>query len=150
MKECSALPLRPTSLIDVVPLSYVADSILRIAAGARRHRVYHISAGASRASEWSTVMAITEETFGLPRPIRCVTGKEWRAARSSLSQKEVTHLRRVQCFFPFINQNVTFDNTRLTQEIGAPAAEALSLRRYLPSLLRQVSLSSAVEQSLTD
>ena len=95
-------------------------------------------------------MEIVASSCNPPAPIPCLTGNKWNAARKLLNPREIAHLRRIQYFFPFINQNVTFDNTRLVEEFGGPDAETLSIRRYLPPLLAQVSLSEAIEQSKTD
>jgi hypothetical protein len=134
----------------VVPLSYVADFTLRIATERRRHQVYHLSAGASHAPLWSTIMEILADACNLPRPISCLTGNKWKAARHLLSQREIAHLRRMEYFFPFINQNVTFDNIRLLEEFGGPRIDTFSIGRYLPPLLARVSLSEAIDQSKTD
>jgi hypothetical protein len=57
---------------------------------------------------------------------------------------------RMEYFFPFINQNVTFDNIRLVEEFGGPEIDTFSIGRYLPPLLARVSLSEAIDQSKTD
>jgi len=150
MKECRALPLRGDARIDVVPLSYVADFTLRIATEGRCHQVYHLSAGPSHAPLWSTIMEIVADFCSPSRPISCLTGNKWKAARHLLSGREIAHLRRIQYFIPFINQNVTFDNIRLLEEFGGPKIDTFSIGRYLPPLLARVSLSEAIDQSKTD
>jgi len=150
MKECRALPLRGDARIDVVPLSYVADFTLRIATEGRRHQVYHLSAGASHATLWSTIMEIVADFCSPSRPISCLTGNKWKAARHLLSRREIAHIRRIQYFIPFINQNVTFDNIRLLEEFGGPKIDTFSIGRYLPPLLARVGLSEAIDQSKTD
>ena len=95
-------------------------------------------------------MEIVADRYSLPRPISCLTGTKWKAARHLLNGREIAHLRRMAYFFPFINQNVTFDNIRLLEEFGGPEIDTFSIGRYLPPLLARVGLSEAIHQSKTD
>lgn len=150
MKECRALPLNADARVDMVPLSFVGEFSLRIAASDIKHRCYHMSAGPEGATRWGDIMTVVAETFELGREISCVRGKAWEAIRPTLSRREIKYMRSVSSYFPFINQNVAFDNRRLVEAVGKPSAEALDFRRYLPGLLRKVSLEEAIEQSFYD
>lgn len=150
MKECSALPVNPDAMVDFIPLSLVGEVTLAMASAELDHRCYHISAGREGATRWGDVTELLASAYRLDRPIVCATGDAWQALRAGLTRHEVTMMRSVACYFPFINQNVTYDNARLRAQLGAIDPARLDVRRYLPPLLDQVSLDAAIVRSRYD
>lgn len=150
MKECSALPLNPQALVDFVPLSLVGEATLGLVGADLDYRCYHISAGPAGATRWSEMADVLAQAFDLPRPIACSVGEDWPDLRAGMTRHEVTMMRSVACYFPYINQNVTYDNARLAAQLGPLDPARLDVRTYLPDLLHQVSLDEAVERSAHD
>lgn len=149
MKECSALPLNPDAVVDLVPLSWVGSMATSIAAQSQQ-RCYHLTAGAAYATSWKTVMQIVADAFGLAHPTACLRGNHWRRTRPGMNRREVAFVRMVSPYFPFINQNVSYDNSRVIAEFGHPGSAVFDLQRYLPALLHRLSLDEAVIQSRFD
>jgi dTDP-4-dehydrorhamnose reductase len=146
MGECRAVPVRGGAQFDAVPRSYVVDYTLRIAFGARRHSVYHLTAGPALAPTWCGILAAARPQ-GPATALLDPQTPEWRRARAGLSRREIFYVRRLRHYLPFMNQNVTFDCARLHREFGPPPAAQMDVRRYLPPLLARVSLEQAVAQS---
>jgi hypothetical protein len=150
IKGTAAMPVNEAAQVDVVPLSFVTKAIVSIAQKTcRAHRIYHVTAGPDYSPTWSEFMDCLSATFRVPRTV-CATGADWQRIRWTLAPAHIAAVRRVQCWFPFINQNVTFDNTRLKREFGLPDRAQFDFRRYLPALLRRVSVQEAVAQSAVD
>lgn len=151
MKECRALPVNPDALVDLVPLSLVGEATLALAAADLAHDCYHISAGPEGATRWGEVTRLLGEAFGLDPPMICTQESEaWRGLRRGMTRHEVTMMRSVACYFPFINQNVTYDHRRLIAQCGPIDPARLAIAHYLPPLLKRVALEVAIARSRHD
>lgn len=151
MKECSALPLDSDALVDLVPLSVVGEATAALAGAELEFDCYHISAGREGATRWGEVTRLLGETFGLGRPIICtLEGEAWTSLRRQMTRHEVAMMRSVACYFPFINQNITYDNRRLIDQCGPIDPARLMIQHYLPRLLKLVELDAAIERSQHD
>ncbi len=148
MNEIRYLPLNYHSNIDAVPLSFVGECAIRlIEKPDRQHRCYHISAGRKAAVTWGDVVATMKEALGRDRELVCLNGNEWIIVRDELTRRERKLQRRVSSYFPFINQNVLFDNQRLYAECTNPSPSLEHFRSYLPRLLQMISLQEALLES---
>ncbi len=144
MKEIAYLPVSGEVSVDAVPLSFVGECAIRLIAKTdRRHRCYHISAGAKSAT-WREVTLMMKDVFG--KEIRCC-GRESQLARRLPRGREKTLVRALSMYLPFINQNVVFCNRRLYLELGDPLPRFRRFQAYLPELLRRISFEDALLQS---
>jgi hypothetical protein len=137
-------------MVDFIPLSLVGELTMRLVTAKLDHQCYHISAGRHGATRWGDVTDLLTRIYGLDQPIVCATGASWRNLRAGLTRREVLMMRSVACYFPFINQNVTYDNARLCTQLGELDAARFEISDYLPPLLHAVTLDEAVARSRYD
>jgi nucleoside-diphosphate-sugar epimerase len=121
------LPLRPHDRIDIVPANYVGKAVVTIhQKDAPAHGIYHLSSG--RGSE--TYVEITDaiaKAGGMRRPLfwpwlgrpfsRAVN---WTANRRG-ALGHAASLMKV--FWPYLDWNTVFDNSRVVAELGEPPAK---------------------------
>jgi thioester reductase-like protein len=120
------LPLRPHDRIDIVPANYVGKAVVTIhQKDAPTHGIYHLSSGRGSQTYAELTEAIAR-AGGMRRPIfwpwlggpfsRTVN---WAAKRGG-TLGHVASLLKV--FWPYLDWNTVFDNTRVVAELGeAPA-----------------------------
>jgi len=134
------LPLRPHDRIDIVPANYVGKAVVTIhQKDAPAHGIYHLSSG--RGSE--TYVEITDaiaKAGGMRRPLfwpwlgrpfsRAVN---WTANRRG-ALGHAASLMKV--FWPYLDWNTVFDNSRVVAELGEPPAKfstyAAGLLKFSP------------------
>ena len=137
MKELGVIPVNPNAHIDLVPVDYVADAIVRIAAKpALSHDTFHISAGDSANTFAELQEAVVSELpeFGTVQPL---------GPDTNITDRRMARLLRpIETYLPFINGNLRYDNTRLKQEIGC--ANPPSACSYVPHLIGLISLDEAL------
>lgn len=137
MKELGVIPVNPNAHIDLVPVDYVADAIVRIAAARTlSHNMFHISAGDSANTFAELQQAVVSELpeFGAVQPL---------GSDTKITDRRMARLLRpIQTYLPFINSNLRYDNTRLKQEIGC--ADPPSACSYVPTLIGSISLDEAL------
>jgi thioester reductase-like protein len=120
------LPFRPTDRIDIVPVDFVADSIVALHQKEKPdHEIYHLSAG--RGSQ--TFRELTDNLSAIqkkspPMYLPSLEGlfsgfaNTFAGRRNSIGQ--IASLLKV--FLPYLVWNTVFDNTRVVTELGrAPA-----------------------------
>ena len=120
------LPLRPDDKIDIVPANYVGKAIVTIhqkeqpACG-----IYHLSSGLSSQTYHEITDALAESEGGrrptfmpsLGRPFSSTV--DWLATRGGPLGHGASLLK---VFWPYLDWNTVFDNSRVVAEIGeAPA-----------------------------
>ena len=123
-----ALPFRPTDRVDIVPVDFVADSIVTLHQKAQpRYDTYHLSSGAGSQTfrQLTDALARARRKRGpayLPALERPFTGiVNFLAERRGTGIGSGASLMKV--FIPYLVWNTVFDNTRVVSETGrAPAA----------------------------
>jgi thioester reductase-like protein len=119
------LPLRPDDHVDIVPVDYVADSIITIHESRSEHEIYHLSSGTASETYRQLTDALAEAR-GRMKPLYW-PGLEgpFRSAVNWLSQRRdaVGHAAALlKVFLPYLVWNTVFDNRRVVEEMGrAPA-----------------------------
>ena len=120
------LPLRPHDRIDIVPANYVGKAIVTIhQKGGPAHGIYHLSSGTGSQTYLELTEAIAQ-AGGMRRPMfwpwlggpfsRTVN---WAAGRGGALGHSASLLK---VFWPYLDWNTVFDNSRVVQELGeAPA-----------------------------
>lgn len=117
------LPFRPTDQIDIVPVDFVAESIVALHQKEKpTHDLYHLSSGTGSQTYQELTSALADAQRrgrplfapGLEGPFRWTVDRlaDWRgtAVGSGASLLKV--------FFPYLVWNTVFDNTRVVTELG--------------------------------
>ncbi|HLG15327.1 MAG TPA: SDR family oxidoreductase [Blastocatellia bacterium] len=121
------LPFRPTDRLDIVPVDFVAESIVAIHEKDKPdHDIYHLASGAASQTfrELTDTLAEVRRKRGpiyLPKLERPFTSMVNRLAnRRGTPMGYAASLLKV--FIPYLVWNTVFDNTRIVTETGrAPA-----------------------------
>ena len=143
LNEFEAVPVDPDSRVDVVPVSFVADSMIRLLqVPRRRYGCYHISAGPAGALRCGHVGRFLDDFYGRTSPILPIPPAQW--SREKHRRYVATrHQRKVfaalKHYLPFLNMDVVYDNTRLGNELGGDALETPPIVDYLGGLLRLIT-----------
>jgi nucleoside-diphosphate-sugar epimerase len=138
MGEIGEVPVDPDACVDLVPVDYVADAIVRLAIRPTlEHRLYHVSAGrdARTFGELREAVIARHPELECIQPVgrsRCVSDR----ARARL-------LRPLNAYLPFINAGVRYANDRFVSESGAAAPSALT---YVPELVGLITLREALDE----
>lgn len=120
------LPLRSRDKIDIVPANYVSKAIVAIHQKSDpAHGIYHLSSGTAS----QTYQELTDslaEAGGWRRPAYWPwLGKTFSSAVNRLSKREGRAGRAaslLKVFWPYLDWNTVFDNSRVVAELGeAPA-----------------------------
>lgn len=149
MQQCSALPIDPEAFVDIVPLDFVGEYSMRVAGMERKHRSYHLTAGKDGAKTIRSMLKIVSKSFGEDQ-IELLQGEHWQRHLITMSRREKVMVRQISPYFPFINQSVIFDNTRVLEECGHQPADRFDLAHHLPDIIRSMSVSEALWQSRHD
>jgi len=126
LSRLSVLPLRPHDRIDIVPANYVGKAIVTIhQKGQPAHGIYHLSSGTGSQTYVELTDALAAAA-GSRRPSywpwlgRPFSGTVNMLANRSGSLGYGASLLKV--FWPYLDWNTVFDNSRVVAELGgAPA-----------------------------
>jgi thioester reductase-like protein len=121
------LPLRPRDKIDIVPADYVGKAIVTIHQNERAaHGIYHLSAGVGS----QTYRELTDtlvEAGRWRRPVYAPSfGRPFSATVNWLARRggAVGHgASLMKVFWPYLDWNTVFDNSRVVAELGEPPAK---------------------------
>jgi thioester reductase-like protein len=121
------LPLRPRDKIDIVPADYVGKAIVTIHQKERAaHGIYHLSAGVAS----QTYRELTDglaEAGKWRRPVYAPSfGRPFSATVNWLARRggTVGHgASLMKVFWPYLDWNTVFDNSRVVAELGGPPAK---------------------------
>ena len=131
------LPFRPTDRIDIVPVDFVADSIVALHQKEKpAHDTYHLSSGTGSQTfrELTDALAAARgkrKPFYLPGLERPFTGLVNALANRRGAVGYGAALLKV--FIPYLVWNTVFDNTRVVSELGRSPAP---FSRYSLPLLK--------------
>jgi thioester reductase-like protein len=121
------LPLRPHDKIDIVPANYVGKAIVAIHQKQQAaHGIYHLSAGVGS----QTYRELTDslaEAGGWRRPVYMPSfGKPFSATVNWLANRGGAvgyGASLMKVFWPYLDWNTVFDNTRVVAELGESPAK---------------------------
>ena len=120
------LPFQPTDRIDIVPVDFVADSIVALHQKEKPdHDIYHLSAGTGA----QTFRELTDNLAGIQKkrtPVYLPALQGPFAALVNTLGRGRNPVGRIatllKVFLPYLVWNTVFDNTRVVSELGrAPA-----------------------------
>ncbi len=131
------LPLRPHDKIDIVPANYVGQAIVTIhQKEAPAHGIYHLSSGTGSQTYLELTDAIAP-AGGMLKPMfwpslggPFSSTVNWVANRSGAAGYGASLLK---VFWPYLDWNTVFDNSRVLAELGEPPAK---FSTYAAPLLR--------------
>ena len=116
------LPFRPTDRIDIVPVDYVAESVVMLPQKANpEHEIYHLSSGA-RAETFGQLTHALAESAGKMQPLFW-PGLE-RNFSSIVNMLSNSHgaigrsASLLKVFMPYLVWDTVFDNSRVVAEMG--------------------------------
>jgi len=138
LSRMKVLPLRPNDRIDIVPANYVGKAIVTIHQKSDpQYGIYHLSSGlGSQTYQELTDALATQGGWRKPK-YAPVFGKPFSGTVNWLSNRRgaVGHgASLLKVFWPYLDWNTVFDNSRVVSELGeAPAkfsAYALPLLKF--------------------
>ena len=143
LQEFEALPIDPASRVDIVPVSFVAESIIRLLQKPRlRHDCYNISAGPDAAMVCGPAFAFLDDFYKRPKPLALIPPSEWTREHHRQYLGEA-HQRKLfstfRYYLPFLNMDVVYANTRLRTELGNRFPEITPVAEYAGNLLNLVA-----------
>ena len=127
LAQMPVLPLRPHDKIDIVPANYVGKAIVTIhQKEAPAHGIYHLSSGTGSQTYLELTKAIAQ-AGGMIRPMFWPSlGRpfssmvNWVANRSGAAAHGASLLK---VFWPYLDWNTVFDNSRVVAELGEVPAK---------------------------
>jgi thioester reductase-like protein len=134
LAKLPVLPLRPDDRIDIVPANYVGKAIVTIHQKAEpAHTIYHLSSGAGSQTfrELTDALAAAGHTSKpmywpwLGGPFSGMV--EWLSRRGGATGYGASLLK---VFWPYLNWNTVFDNSRVVAELGGEAPAKFSSYAY--------------------
>jgi thioester reductase-like protein len=134
LAKLAVLPLRPDDRIDIVPANYVGKAIVTIhQKEAPAHTIYHLSSGVGSQTfrELTDALAAAGGT-GRPSYWPWLGGPfsgmvNWLARRGGATGYGASLLK---VFWPYLNWNTVFDNSRVVAELGGEAPAKFSTYAY--------------------
>ncbi|MBI1954829.1 MAG: SDR family oxidoreductase [Acidobacteria bacterium] len=120
------LPFRPHDQIDIVPVDFVADSVVALHQKEKpQHDIYHLSAGAA-SQTYRQLTDYLAKAQKKSRPIYLPSLERpfsWLANSLSHAPGAIGHgASLLKVFFPYLVWNTVFDNTRVVSEMGSAPA----------------------------
>jgi thioester reductase-like protein len=122
LADLPALPFRPSDRIDIVPVDFVADAVVRLhQKDEPEHEIYHLSSGEGSETfvQLTDALSKAQERRGpiympsLERPSSKIVGAL--AGRAGKIGGLATLLK---VFLPYLVWNTVFDNQRVVKEMG--------------------------------
>jgi len=126
LSRMKVLPLRASNRIDIVPANYVGKAIVTIhQKGQPQHGIYHLSSGLQSQTYQELTDALAAQG-GWRRPsYASALGRPFSGTVNWLSKRRgaIGHgASLLKVFWPYLDWNTVFDNSRVVAELGeAPA-----------------------------
>ena len=122
MLDAPAVPCHPDTRLDFVPANFVGECIARLhLLDAPEHEIYHLSAGAGAATIREVERAFRDAGIKTPILAPRLYGAFDRIsdALASGPRGQVSLVASlIKVFLPYFTNDVVFDNTRVTNELG--------------------------------
>lgn len=147
--EFDALPVNPTAEMDVISSDFMARGVVELMlSGDLKHDCYHISAGHRHGMTTCEAVESMNRFYCRKQP-QLIAPEEWTPAEQrrfvqTREQRKIFHALRY--YLPFLNMDVTFDNTRLYQDLGDRVPEFDTFDSYSDHLLNQIGLNDAIAE----
>jgi hypothetical protein len=139
LREFDAIPIDPAARVDVVPVSFVVESMLRLLRKpSLRYDCYNLSAGPEYAMACGPVVEFLDRFYERLHPLVLVSPSEWTREkhRQYIGAPQQRRLfSTLKYYLPFLNMDVVYDNSRLREELGAAMPAIPPVQQYLGELL---------------
>jgi long-chain acyl-CoA synthetase len=121
------LPLRPEDKIDIVPANYVGGAIVKIhQRESPNYRIYHLSSG-SGSQTYKELTDALAAAGGWSKPVY----QPWLGGPFSKTVNWLAYrggawgygASLLKVFWPYLDWNTVFDNSRVIEEMGEPPAK---------------------------
>lgn len=138
-----ALPARRTSLVDVVPVDYVADAVYELSSDpVDEVQTYHLVAGAN-ATTVGRVIEMAAACLDRQAPVVLSPSLFSRVMYPVLvrrgSERVRKGLERTKALFPYFSMRVSYDDAAARARLGPAGITAPPLETYLPRLIAYAS-----------
>lgn len=147
-----AVPVDPSSRLDIVPVDFVVRSIIKLlTCRDRRWRCYHLSSGSQGATTCEEFSRYLDGFFRRSCPMRLVPPDQWDRhlhRRYVRARHQRTLFGTIRYYLPFINMDIVYDNARLREEIGDDSVRVPAVTEYAGDLLRLITIEEAEAESL--
>jgi thioester reductase-like protein len=121
------LPLRPDDKIDIVPANYVGKAIVTIHQKEQpAHGIYHLSSGEGAQTYRELTDALAAASGGRRPTFLPSFGKPFSGTMDWLANHggPMAHgASLLKVFWPYLDWNTVFDNSRVVAELGEPPAK---------------------------
>jgi len=144
-----AVPVSPTSRLDIIPVSYLVDYVAKLLAlPTRKYDCYNVSAGEKDCFTSHDWVEAIRKFSGSPHAPRLIPPVLWTKEdyKKYVNTPELAKsFRSLQYYFPFMTMDVVFSNSRLQEEFGE--LKVPPLHTYVDTILAQVSEEEAITES---
>ncbi len=121
------LPLRPNDRIDIVPANYVGAAIVKIHQSEKpAHNIYHLSSGTGSQTYKELTDALAEQGGWSKPSYQPWLGKPFSGTVNWLAFKGGAvgyGASLLKVFWPYLDWNTVFDNSRVVAEMGSSPAK---------------------------
>src|SRR5439155_25421924 len=121
------VPAVPDAPVDVVPVDYVADAIVELAAAPEG--TYHAVAG-DQASTVGEVIELAARRFDVPLPAIVEPRVLDDALRAEVTPSQRRALERARIYFPYFALRVRFDDRWARQALAPAGVATTELSHY--------------------
>lgn len=146
-----ALPLNAAAHLDMVDVAFVAEAAIRLLEKpGRSHDCYHLSAGPAASVTVGKLFAIADVFYSRRHPLRLIPPQMWRRAERLFfvrTRLQKMLYRKLGHYFPFLNMDVTYDNQRLKDELGADLPRITPIHQYFGKLLSLIETQAAMREA---
>jgi len=133
------LPGHPSSLLDLVPVDYVAEAAYSLWDNANSTgRCYHLTAGPDNVTTLEELRDLASRYFGREK-FALIPPEAFRASISrmegGLSQEERDMIDEIRLYMPYLSSELRFDNSNTVKDTGLEAPEVST---YFETMARYV------------
>ena len=145
--EFEMLPIDPNGRMDLVSSAFVASGTVELMqASSPDYDCYHISAGHELSITIAEALTTFNEIYERRPPI-LIPPEEWTNAEMrrcvrTPQQRQLFHALRY--YLPFLNMDVTYDNSRFYETLGLNAPRFDVFDSYAHQLLEQIETNDAL------
>lgn len=149
LNELDAVPIDPMCRLDVVPVSFVVQSMVRLLKLPRHeYDCYHLSAGAEAALSLGEAGRFVDYFYDREEPLKLVSPAGWsrevhRRYVHNVEQRKV--FSALRHYLPFLNMDVVYDNARLQKALKGQMPEIEPFASYAPTLLDLIPIEVPTE-----
>ncbi len=149
MERLGIVPLTGGERVDLVPVDYTADAVVRLLANRSLEKAcYHISAGPDACVTTEAIRKVLETREGNQRTIRYVTDEEWAEEKARTRASRRALMTAIEYYLPFLRAGVVFSNRRLQEELDGNLPPCRPFTDYVNDIITRFSMRDALEQSM--